>query len=264
MNKNKVIVKIKGINFGSSKEVGIIAGPCAVESYEQLKTAAIAVKKAGVKILRASAYKPRTSPSDFQGLGKSGIDILAEVGRELKLATETEIVDTRDVKYAADKIDILRVGARNMQNFELLKEMNKVDNTIILKNGLSSNYKEFTAASSYLLENGKENVILCYRGIRTFENHTRFSSDMLAFSSLNELTNQPIIFDPSHPAGRVDFVLPISKSAISAGANGLIVETHPNPKNALSDSAQQIPSNEFSSFIKQLKPIAKANKKILV
>lgn len=258
MTNKKIIVKINGVSFGNKKEIGLIAGPCAVENYEQLKITAIAVKKAGGKILRASAYKPRTSPLDFQGLGREGINILAEVGKEMKMATESEITDTKDVKYAADKIDILRVGARNMQNFELLKEMNKYQNPIILKNGLSSTYKEFVNASNYLLQNGKENVILCYRGIRTFENHTRFTSDMLSFKSLNELTNQPIIFDPSHPAGRSDFVLPITKSAIAAGTDGIIVETHPYPKKALSDSSQQIPCSQFKNFIEELKIISRA------
>jgi 3-deoxy-7-phosphoheptulonate synthase len=258
---SEIKVKVNGVTFGSENEVGLIAGPCAVESKEQLSIAAKAVKEAGLKILRASAYKPRTSPKDFQGLGKEGIDILAEVGEEFGLATESEILDPRDVLYASEKIDILRVGARNMQNFELLKEMNKVDNPIILKNGLASTYKEFISASNYLLENGKENVILCYRGIRSFENSTRFTTDMLSYKKLSEMTSQPIIFDPSHPAGDVNLIESISITAIAAGFEGLIVETHPDPKKALSDASQQIPCNKFKKYIENLKPIASALKK---
>lgn len=253
----KIVVKINNVKFGNKKEFGVIAGPCAVESYEQLSIAAKAVKKEGVKILRASAYKPRTSPKDFQGLGRKGIDILSEVGKEFGLSTETEIMDPREVKYAADKIDVLRVGARNMQNFDLLKEMNTVDNPIILKNGLASTYNEFISASNYLLENGKENVILCYRGIRSFETSTRFTTDMLAYNKISDLTTQPIIFDPSHPAGERNLVEGISKTAIVSGFDGLIVETHPTPEKALSDAAQQIRCSNFSKFMKAIKPMAK-------
>jgi 3-deoxy-7-phosphoheptulonate synthase len=259
-NKEKTIVEINGVKFGS-EEFGLIAGPCAIESEEQLMQVAKTLKENNVKIMRASAYKPRTAPYSFQGMEEEGIELLSKVGKAMGLATETEITSTSQVKFASERIDVLRVGARNMQNFELLKELNKVDNPIILKNGMASTIAEFLGAAEYLMQNGKTNIILCWRGIRTFETETRFTADALAISILKEKTHLPVIGDPSHPAGRLSLVAPISKAFIATGADGLIVETHPDPKNSKGDTLQQIPLDEFGLYISELKPFILASGK---
>jgi len=251
----KTIVNINGVKFG--QEFGIIAGPCAVESKEQLIEVAKTLLDSDVKIMRASAYKPRTTPYSFQGMEEEGIDILSEVGKETGLATETEITSIEQIKHASKKIDVLRVGARNMQNFELLKALNKVDNPVILKNGLASTIDEFLGASEYLLQGGKTNVILCWRGIRTYETQTRFTADVLAIPILKELTHLPVIADPSHPAGRLELVTPLSKAFVAAGVDGLIVETHPDPKNSKGDTLQQIPLKEFEKYVQIVRNYAK-------
>jgi 3-deoxy-7-phosphoheptulonate synthase len=260
--KEKTIVEINGVKFGS-KEFGLIAGPCAIENEEQLMQVAKTLKENNIKIMRASAYKPRTNPYSFQGMEEEGIEILSKIGKVMNLATETEITSPSQVEFASKKIDVLRVGARNMQNFELLKALNKVENPIILKNGLASTIDEFLGAAEYLMQNGKTNIILCYRGIRTFETKTRFTADVLAISILKELTHLPVIADPSHPAGKLSLVSPLSKAFIATGADGLIVETHPDPKNSKGDTLQQIPLNEFGLYINDLKPfILAAGKKL--
>jgi len=200
-NPKKLEVKIKGVTFGPN-EIQLIMGPCAIESQEQLEETANEVKKAGVKIFRACAFKARTYPYSFQGLGEKGLDLLAEVGTKYNLITETEVMDPRMVKVASEKVDILRVGARNMQNFDLLKEMGKVKNPVILKNGMSATIEEYLGAAEYILSSGNPNVILCERGIRSFETEERFCFDALSIPILKTLTNLPIIADPSHPAGK--------------------------------------------------------------
>jgi 3-deoxy-7-phosphoheptulonate synthase len=256
-------VKVGNVSFGNGK-IGLIAGPCAIESYEQLEESARILSSLGVKILRASAFKPRTNPNAFQGIGRKGIDMLSEIGKKYALLTETEVMDIREVEYCSDKIDVLRVGARNMQNYDLLKELNKIDNPIILKNGLASTYDEFIGASEYLTQGEKTNVILCWRGIRTFEQSPRFNIDMLAIEILKQKSKLPIIIDPSHPAGKKEYVLPLSKTAIASGADGLIVETHPNPKEAKCDAEQQLPLNEFENYLNEIKLFSKAIGKEIV
>ncbi|MDD4250691.1 MAG: 3-deoxy-7-phosphoheptulonate synthase [Candidatus ainarchaeum sp.] len=251
-------IKINGLNI--KKDFVIIAGPCSIESYEQLEKTAKVLVKNNIKIIRASAYKPRTNPYSFQGLEEKGLEMLNKIGKKYDLATESEITDSRQVKRASELIDVLRVGARNMQNYELLKELSKVKNPIILKNGFGANIEEFLGSVEYLLANGKENIILCYRGIRTFENSTRFTFDPLMIKILKEKTNLPVIADPSHASGRNDLVLPLSKAAIVCGTDGLIVETHPNPKKALSDNEQQIPLNEFPKFVKEINDFVRFEK----
>lgn len=261
-NSKKLEVKVKGITFGP-KDIQLIMGPCAIESKEQLEETAKEVKKAGVKVFRACAFKARTYPYSFQGLGEKGLDLLAEVGEKYNLITETEVMDVRMVKVASEKVDILRVGARNMQNFDLLKEMGKVNNPVILKNGMSATIEEYLGAAEYILSSGNPNLILCERGIRSFESEERFCFDALSIPILKNLTNLPIIADPSHPAGKRELVLPLARAQIAAGADGLIVETHIDPENALTDKDQQINTKEIPEFIKEIKKIALAmNRKI--
>lgn len=261
-NPTKLEVKVKGVTFGP-KDIQLIMGPCAIESKEQLEKTADEVKKAGVKIFRACAFKARTYPYSFQGLGEKGLDLLKEVGEKYNLITETEVMDVRMVKVASEKVDILRVGARNMQNFDLLKEMGKVENPVILKNGMSSTIEEYLGAAEYILSEGNPNVILCERGIRSFESEERFCFDALSIPLLKTLTNLPIIADPSHPAGKRELVLPLARAQIASGADGLIVETHIDPENALTDANQQINSKEIPYFIQEIKKVATAlNRKI--
>ena len=251
------VVKVGGAEFGG-KHFTVIAGPCAVESEAQLMNAARAVKKAGAKVLRGSAYKPRTSPYDFQGLGEEGLRLLRKAADELKMPVETEVTDTRNVSLAAEYVDILRVGARNMQNFELLKEVGKQEKPVILKRGLSASIKEFLMAAEYVLAGGNENVILCERGIRTFETETRFTLDISAIPVVKGLSHLPVIVDPSHAAGRRELVPALSKAALAAGADGLIVEVHPNPDKAVCDAAQQLTPAQFGGLMAGLKKIAGA------
>jgi 3-deoxy-7-phosphoheptulonate synthase len=252
---NKTEVKVKGVTFGP-KDIQIIAGPCSVESKEQMDATANLLKKAGIKIFRACAYKPRTHPYSFQGLGDKGLDLLKETSEKYGFVSETEVMDTRQVKLASEKADILRVGARNMQNYDLLKELGRVENPIILKNGLASTIEEFLSAAEYILNEGNPNVILCWRGLRTFEPTVRYSFDALSIPVIKSLTHLPVIADPSHPAGKRELVLPCARSAIASGADGLIVETHFNPEVALSDKEQQIPSKEFKEFVSEIEKVA--------
>jgi len=256
-NPKKLEVKINGVTFGPN-EIQLITGPCAIESREQLEETAILVKKSKVKIFRACAFKARTYPYSFQGLGEKGLDLLAEVGAKYNLITETEVMDPRMVKIASEKVDILRVGARNMQNFDLLKEMGKVTNPVILKNGMSATIEEYLGAAEYILSSGNPNVILCERGIRSFESEERFCFDALSIPILKNLTNLPIIADPSHPAGKKELVLHLARAQIASGADGLIVETHAHPENALTDKDQQIPAKDLPYFISELKKVANA------
>jgi 3-deoxy-7-phosphoheptulonate synthase len=252
---------INGENF-SQKGFGIIAGPCAIESKQQLIKTAKVLKENNVGIMRAGAFKPRTSPKDFQGLGEEGIFLLEEIGKKFGLATETEIMDTKQINFLSEKIDVLRVGARNMQNYSLLKELSKIENPVILKNGLASTYNEFISAADYLKENGKKNIILCWRGIRTFEQETRFSIDMLAPHIIKQKTNLPLIIDPSHSTGKKEFVEIMSKTAIIAGANGLIVEIHPEPEKALCDKQQQLSLKEFPEYLKKIRQLIEIKQKL--
>lgn len=261
-NPIKKEVKIRDAIFGPN-EIQLIMGPCAIESREQLEETAKEVKNAGIKIFRACAYKPRTHPYSFQGLEEEGINMLAEIGEKYNLITETEVTDPRQVKIVSEKIDILRIGARNMQNFELLKEVGKINNPIILKNGLSATLEEYLCAAEYILTNGNPNVILCERGVRGFEPLERFTYDALSIPILKTLTNLPIIADPSHPTGNKELILPLARTQIASGADGLIVEVHNNPSQALTDAKQQLDTKEILNFINEIKKVAQAmNRKI--
>lgn len=253
----KTIVRVGDVKFGDTEFV-VIAGPCSVESEEQIMRAANIIKGMGLKIMRASAFKPRTSPYSFQGLGIEGLKLLKQVREETGIMVETEIMDVRDVPIAADHVDILRVGARNMQNFDLLKEVGKVDCPVILKRGMSATVKEFIMAAEYILYNGNKNVILCERGIRTFETAYRNTLDICAVALLKQETHLPVIVDPSHAAGGRELVFPLSKAAIAAGADGLLVEMHPEPEKAFSDGDQSLYPEQLAKLLKDVKRVCAA------
>jgi len=231
----------------------IIAGPCSVEKPEYLHKIAEFLKKRGMKFLRGGAYKPRTSPYEFQGLGLEGLKLLREVATKYNLFTVSEVVDTRDVEKIADYVDIFQIGARNMHNFELLKEVGQGSIPVLLKRGISATIKEFMMAAEYIVLRGNNKVIMCERGIRTYETKTRNTLDISAIPIIKKETKLPIIVDISHSLGRKDIVDSISKSAIAAGADGIMVEVHPVPELALSDSKQQLNLIEFENLLQSIK-----------
>ncbi len=254
--ENTVIEVSPGIEIGS-KSVVVMAGPCSVEGRDSLTRIAQEVKSAGAKILRGGAFKPRTSPYSFQGLGEEGLKILREVGDEVGMAVVTEVMDPRNVEIVMKYADILQIGARNMHNYDLLKEVGKVDKPVLLKRGISSTVKEWLLAAEYILNQGNFRVIMCERGIRTFEDATRFTLDINAVPLLKKITHLPVIVDPSHGTGRRDLVLAISRAAIAAGADGLLVETHYDPLKAVSDAQQTISTEEFSLLMEEIGKIAR-------
>lgn len=255
------IVEItKAVKVGG-KKLTVIAGPCSIESEEQLREVAKKVKKSGAAILRGGAFKPRSSPYTFQGLGQEGLEILKRTSDEFDIATVTEVMDTRDVELVAKYSDCFQVGARNMQNFNLLKEVGQTKKPVILKRGLSSTIKELLMSAEYILSEGNFNVILCERGIRTFEDFTRNTLDISAVPVIKMLSHLPIIVDPSHAAGKWGLVAPLAKAAVVAGCDGLLVEVHSNPQEALSDGPQQLLPENFSSLMKELAPVAKLAKR---
>lgn len=258
--EDSVIDLGKGIKIGGNKFV-VMAGPCAIENIDTLREIAVAIKKSGASVLRGGAFKPRTSPYSFQGLGEKGLKYLKEVGDELNMVTITEVMDTRDVQLVAKYVDVLQVGARNMQNFNLLKEVGMIKKPILLKRGLSSTIKELLMSAEYILAGGNLNVVLCERGIRTFEETTRNTLDISAIPVVKQLSHLPIIVDPSHAAGKWGLVPALSKAAIAAGADGLIIEVHTHPEDALSDGAQSLLPQNFSALINELKTLAKVMKK---
>lgn len=251
------IVSIGDIDIGGERVV-VIAGPCAVESEKQLAAATKAVKEAGARILRGGAYKPRTSPFTFQGLEEAGLAMLLQVRQEFKLPVVTEVVDPHEVDKVAKYADILQVGARNMQNYALLTEIGKSKRPVVLKRGLSATITEWLTAADYLLAEGNDNVILCERGIRTFEDSTRFSLDIGSIPVVKKSCHLPLIVDPSHAAGHYSLVPAIAKAAVAAGADGLLIEVHPNPKEALVDGLQSLTTSDFTRLMKELRPIAEA------
>lgn len=256
-HSQKTIVKIDDITIGSKNFV-VIAGPCSVENEVQVMETAKIMKENKLRIMRASAFKPRTSPYAFQGLGIEGLKILRNVKEKTKILVETEVMDVRDVGIAADYVDVLRIGARNMQNYDLLKEVGKIQKPVILKRGISATIKEFLMAAEYILMNGNKNVILCERGIRTFETAYRNTLDIGAVAILQNETHLPVIVDPSHAAGKRDIIPALCKAAVAAGADGLLVEMHPNPEEALSDGAQSLYPAQLKKLLKELKPICAA------
>jgi 3-deoxy-7-phosphoheptulonate synthase len=245
------VVDVAGVKIGGD-EIVIIAGPCSVESRDQMVTTALAVKKAGARMLRGGAYKPRTSPYDFQGLGLEALKILAEAREVSGLPVVTEVMSTEDVDLIAEYADVLQVGARNMQNFALLRRLAKVGRPILLKRGPSATVKEWLLAAEYLLAGGNANVILCERGIKTFETETRNTFDLAAIALAKELSHLPVIADPSHGTGRRSLISAVSKAAVAVGADGLIVEVHPCPERALSDGPQSLDLAGFGRMVRSL------------
>jgi len=251
------VVSIDGVDIGD-KRIVVMAGPCAIESEEQLAAVATAAKKAGACILRGGAFKPRTSPFSFQGLEKIGLELLAHVRKQFDIPVVTEVVDPHDVDLVAKYADILQVGARNMQNYALLTEIGKSKCPVLLKRGLSATITEWLTAADYLLAEGNNKVILCERGIRTFEDSTRFSLDIGSIPVIKKFSHLPLIVDPSHAAGHYSLVPAMSKAVVAAGADGLLIEVHPNPKEALVDGIQSLTPSDFARLMKELKPIAKS------
>ncbi|MCH9631615.1 MAG: Phospho-2-dehydro-3-deoxyheptonate aldolase [Chlamydiia bacterium] len=254
---HKSQVRIKDVAIGSDT-IAIMAGPCSIESKDQMDTVAAYLAEKKVQILRGGAYKPRTSPYSFQGLGEEGMKFMKEAADKYNLVTISEVMEPDQIPLLSEYVDILQVGTRNMQNFSLLKHLGKIKNPIFLKRGLSATYQDFLMSAEYILGHGNPNVILCERGIRTYETHTRNTLDIAAVPILQELSHLPVIVDPSHAAGIRKMVRPLSKAAVAAGADGLMIEMHPNPDEAFSDKDQTIDFDEFAKVIKELKPIAKA------
>lgn len=255
-------VKLNGITIGDNGIV-VMAGPCAVEGEEQLVSTARAVKAAGATVLRGGAFKPRTSPYQFRGLGEDGLAILAQAGKETQMAVITEVMAPEHVDLVAKYADILQIGARNMQNFVLLDEVGKIKKPVLLKRGMSSNMQEWLLAAEYILNQGNEQVILCERGIRTFENYTRNTLDISAIPIIEKVSHLPIIADPSHGTGKWYLVIPMALAAVAAGADGLLIEVHPNPDQALADGPQSLTFDNFRLLMDQLLPIAKAMNRTL-
>ena len=250
------VVEVNGVKIGS-KELAVIAGPCSVESEEQMEAAAAPLAKAGIKLLRGGAFKPRTGPYAFQGLGADGLKIMRKVADKHKMAVVTEILDTRDIDLIASYTDVIQIGARNMQNFTLLKEVGKTKKAVILKRGLSATIEEFLMAAEYILSEGNPNVILCERGIRTFEQYVRNTLPLATVPRVKELSHLPIIVDPSHGTGKPRLIGPMAKASIAAGADGLMIEVHANPQEALSDGSQALLPDQFAKLLEELKPLAK-------
>ena len=251
------VINVDGVEIGGNEFV-IMAGPCSVESEEQLLTTARAVKAAGAKILRGGAYKPRTSPYEFQGLGKEGLRLLQLAKKETGLKIITEVLSEFDVEHVAAAADILQIGARNTQNFRLLIECAKTGKPILLKRGLSERVEEWLLAAEYILTHGNPNVMLCERGIRTFETYTRNTLDLSAVAIAKKESHLPVIVDPSQGCGRADLVQVLCRGAVAMDADGLLVEVHPNPAEALSDGQQQVDFNSFAALVKSLEPYLRA------
>ena len=256
------IVELNGVTIGGN-EIVVMAGPCAIESEEQLFATAQAVKAAGATVLRGGAFKPRTSPYQFRGLGESGLKILAQAGKETQMPIITEVMSPDHVDLVAKYADILQIGARNMQNFVLLDEVGKTKKPVLLKRGLSSNIQEWLLAAEYILVQGNEQVILCERGIRTFESYTRNTMDVSAIPIIEKVSHLPIIADPSHATGKWYLVPPLALAAVAAGADGLLIEVHPNPDLALADGPQSLTFDNFRLLMSQLLPIAEARNRKL-
>ena len=251
------IVKVGGMEIGG-KRIAVIAGPCAIESEEQVEAAADAVKAAGAHALRGGAFKPRTSPYSFQGMENEGLVLLEHAGRRVGLPVVTEIMDPHDIDAVAEHSDMLQVGARNAQNFSLLRRLGRIKKPVLLKRGMSMKLEEFMMAAEYILSEGNPNVVLCERGIRTFETATRNTLDLNAVPLLKEWTHLPVLVDPSHGTGIYKMVAPMALAAIAAGADGLLIEVHPKPESALSDGPQQLKPSRFADLMKTLKPLAEA------
>ena len=250
------VINVGGVKIGGKKLV-VMAGPCSVENRQMLMSTAKAVRRAGAQVLRGGAFKPRTSPYSFQGLGEEGLKYLREAGDETGLKVVTELMDVREIELVEQYTDIIQIGARNMQNFELLKEAGQSHKAVLLKRGLSATITEFLLAAEYIVSQGNFNVILCERGIRAFEDQTRFTLDLAAVPVIEKLSHLPVVVDPSHATGYWDLVEPMAKAAVAGGADGLMIEVHPNPEAALSDGPQSLLPERFANLMRELKKVAK-------
>jgi 3-deoxy-7-phosphoheptulonate synthase len=251
------IVKVDGVEIGGNQVI-MMAGPCSVENRDQIEQAAEIVARSGAKVIRGGAFKPRSSPYSFQGLGEEGLRMLREAADRYKLLVVSEVMDQTQIPLLATYADILQVGARNMQNFNLLRQLGELRKPVLLKRGISATIEELLLSAEYILAGGNYDVILCERGIRTFENATRNTMDISAIPVVKSLSHLPIVADPSHGTGRRDKVLPMARAAVAAGADGLLVEVHPDPDRALSDGAQSLRPQQFAELMDQLRIIAKA------
>jgi 3-deoxy-7-phosphoheptulonate synthase len=251
--KKGTVVKVADIEIG--RNFVVIAGPCSVESEKQILDTAWAVKAAGADMLRGGAFKPRTSPYSFQGLGIQGLKILEKAKQETGLPIVTEVVDPRDVSWVAEFADVLQIGTRNMQNFSLLKEVGNSGRPVLLKRGMHSTLEEWLNCAEYILSEGNPDVILCERGIRTFETYTRNTLDLSAVPAIKELSHLPIIIDPTHSTGRISLIASMSMAAVAAGADGMIVEVHHNPQEALCDADQALTPDMFANMMRRLRPL---------
>ncbi len=249
----QTVIKVCDVDIG--RDFVVIAGPCSVESEAQTIETAHAVKAAGANMLRGGAFKPRTSPYAFQGLGLNGLKILAKARLETGLPIVTEVIYPRDVSWVAEFADVLQIGTRNMQNFSLLKEVGKTNRPVLLKRGMYSTLEEWLNCAEYVLSEGNSEVILCERGIRTFEKYTRNTLDLSAVPAIKELTHLPIIIDPTHSTGRLSLIAPMSLAAVAAGADGLIIEVHNNPQEALCDADQALTPDIFAGLMERLRPL---------
>lgn len=256
------VIDVSGVKVGGG-HMAMIAGPCSVESYEQVLEIARAAKASGANMLRGGAFKPRSSPYSFQGLGLEGLDILCAVKDEVGLPIVTELMSDKYLDIFNEKVDLIQIGARNMQNFDLLKQLGQVKRPILLKRGLNATYEEWIMAAEYVMAAGNENVILCERGIRTFEAFTRNTLDLQSIPVLNRKTHLPVVIDPSHAGGKWWLVEPMAKAAIAAGADGLIIEVHNNPECALCDGAQSLKPAKFDTLMRQITQIAQVVGKTL-
>lgn len=245
------VISVKGVDFGGGAPI-LIAGPCSVESYEQVRAVAENHVKQGLRVIRGGAYKPRTSPYDFQGLGVEGLEILKRIGDEFNLVTISEIVSPNDIELATKYIDVIQIGARNMQNFDLLKAVGRVNHPVLLKRGLSATIEEFIYAAEYILSEGNTQVMLCERGIRTYEKATRNTLDISAVPLLKQETHLPVFVDVTHSTGRRDLLLPTAKAGLAVGSDGVMIEVHPDPDVALSDAKQQVTIPQFNEILADL------------
>lgn len=250
-------IKVRGCVIGG-EQLTVVAGPCAVENEEILKETAFKVRASGANMLRAGAYKPRTSPYSFQGLGETGLKILAKVGEEMNMPVITEVMDAEDIGVVSEYADIMQVGARNMHNFSLLKKLGRTNKPVVLKRGMSATIEEWLLAAEYILAGGNSQLILCERGIRSSEPWTRNTLDLAAVAMVKEMSHLPVLVDPSHATGVRSLVTPMARAAIAGGADGIMVEVHPHPEKALSDGDQSLTPRGFSQLMKEIDPIARA------
>lgn len=251
------IVNVSGVEIGG-KRIVLAAGPCSVESEDQVLEAARGLKRLGVSMLRGGAFKPRTSPYSFQGIGEEGLKILRRVSEETGLPVVSEIMDPRDARLFREYVSMIQIGARNSQNFPLLREVGRIGKPVLLKRGFGNTLEEWLLSAEYVLSEGNGSVVICERGIRSFETSTRFTIDVGGIALAKRLTHLPVCADPSHPAGRRDLVLPLALAAVAAGADMILVEVHPRPEKALSDAEQQLSLEEFPKFVESLRAVARA------